>query len=97
MYMYIRMYMYIHVCMYMYVEKNATICKICEPQSDKTTCHTFMVCLWICARSVGEYGTAALFAKRAAIQQIRIFMAKSAAIQGLWRFTRRRTAARPSK
>ena len=27
--------------------------KICTPQYDKTTCDTFMVCLWICAGSVG--------------------------------------------
>ena len=40
-----------------YVKKNATICKIRLPQSDKTTCHTFMVCLCICAASV-EYGIA---------------------------------------
>ena len=45
---------------------NETICKICVPPSDKTTHHTFMVCLWICAASM-EYCFVALFAKRDAI------------------------------
>ena len=36
------------------LKKNATICKICVAQSDKTMCHTFMVCLWICAGSAGQ-------------------------------------------
>ena len=71
--------------------------KICVPQSDKTMLHTFMVCLWICVGSAG-YGIAALFAKHAAIRRTRrIFTAKSATIEGLRRFTRRRTATRPSK
>ena len=40
----------------------------------------------------------AIFAKRTTIRQTRfIFIAKSAAILGLQHFTRRRTAARPSK
>ena len=47
---------------------------------------------------VPGYGIAALFAKHAAIQQMRhISTAKGTAILGLWRFTRRRTAVRPSK
>ena len=40
---------------YIYIKKNATICKICVPQSDKTTRHTRIVCLRICAGSIG-YG-----------------------------------------
>ena len=64
-----------------YVEKNATICQICAPQSDKTMRHTFMVCLWICAGSAG-YGIAALFAKRVAIRRThRIFTAKSGTLR----------------
>ena len=42
-----------------YVKKNATICQICAPEFDKTTCCTFMVCLLICAGSAG-YGIAAV-------------------------------------
>ena len=46
-----------------YVKKNATICKIWSPQSDKTTCHTFMASPGF-VREAWEYGIVVLFAKR---------------------------------
>ena len=57
--------------------------------------------LWFASGFVREalgYGIVTLFAKRSAIQRTRrIFTTKVVAIQELRRFTRRRTAARPSK
>ena len=44
--------------------------KICALQSDKTTCRTFMACLWICAGSAG-IRIAALFAKCAIFRRTR--------------------------
>ena len=40
--------------------------KMCAPQSDKTTCCTFIVCRCSCVAST-EYGIAVLFAKCATI------------------------------
>ena len=49
--------------------------KICAPQSDKTTRHTFMICLWICTGTAG-YGIAALFAKCATFSQQKVPQSK---------------------
>ena len=73
------------VALYMVrVKKNAIICQICAPQSDKTTFHTFMVCLWICAGSA-EYGNAALFAKCAAFSRGVRFLCRKKAPQSLYK------------
>ena len=83
-----------------YASKNATICKICAHLFDKNRA----ALLWF-VREVPGYGIAALFAKFDSIfanvpqfgETHRIFVAKGAAILELRRFTRRHTAARPSK
>ena len=65
----------------------------CVPPFDKKSHHTFMVCLWICAGSVG-IRIVTLFVERG---MCHIFTAKGAAILGFRYFTRWHTAARPSK
>ena len=79
------------------VKNNTTICKMCAPHFDKKTCCTFMISsgfVW----EAPECGIAVLFAKRTTIWQTRrIFTAKGVTILALRRFTRRHTAAQPSK
>ena len=72
-------------------KKNATLCEICAPLI-RTALSWFV-------REAPGYGTAALFAKCAAIRRAcHIFTAKGApAILELQHFTRRCSAARPSK
>ena len=60
-----------------YVKKNVTIC---AAVFDKNVCHTFMVCLYICAGGAG-YGIAALIAKCAAFSRQKVPQSKDGTLQ----------------
>ena len=75
-----------------HVKRMQQFVKICVPLFDKKLRLTFMLCLWICARSAGTW-IAAIFAKCATFSRQKA----PCTILELWCFTRRCTAARPSK